>query len=142
MVESRWLLRLITRLHRWLYRVTDGRIGNRLGAKRFLLLTHIGRRTGTRRETPLLYVNDAEQFVVVASNAGDDRDPEWLRNLNRTPLAEIQVGREHYPVSARQADAKESESLWPVLARSYRHYPAYRKRARREIPIVILERAA
>lgn len=141
MPNIRWLLALITSVHRFVYRVSGGRWGANLRGSRMLLLEHVGRRSGQSRSTPLLYIEDGPRWVVVASNAGDDRTPAWWLNLKHKPEAAVQVGREHHRVRAHEADISERERLWPLLEASYRHYADYRARTRREIPIVILERA-
>jgi len=142
MPNIRWLLALITVVHRALYRATGGRIGARAGGAQMLLLTTLGRRSGQRRVTPLLYVEDGERFVVVASNAGDDRHPAWLLNLRKQPAVEIQIGSQQIRVQAREASDAESELLWPKLLSSYAHFRDYRTHTKRRIPIVVLEPAA
>jgi len=137
--NNRWLLALITVVHRWLYLWTNGRIGHGSGKTRFLLLKHIGRKTGRKHVTPLLYVSDGERWIVVASNAGDERDPAWWLNLQSHPEARIQLRDEHSTVKARRASEEECKLLWPRLIASYRSLATYRERTRREIPIVILE---
>ncbi len=139
MPNIRWLLALITRVHRFLYRVSGGRIGGRVGGVSVLLLANVGRKTGRRRETPLLYIEDESRWVVVASNAGDDRNPAWWLNLTSNPDAEIRVKTERHKVRARRASPEEKARLWPRLDAAYRHYPDYRRRTHREIPVVILE---
>ncbi len=141
MPNIRWLLALITVVHLALYRITGGRIGRRVGKAHMLLLTTLGRRTGQRRVTPLLYVEDGARFVVAASNAGDDRDPAWLLNLRKQPAAEIQIGADRIRVQAREATESESERLWPKLVSSYSHFRDYRSLSRRHIPVVVLEPA-
>jgi len=141
MPNIRWLLALVTRLQRFLYLKTDGAIGASLGGMRILLLTSVGRRTGHQRIAPLLFVEDGDRFVVVASNAGDDRDPAWWLNLEANANARVQVRGEHYDVLARRADTEEEERLWPRLIEAYAPYRDYRRRTGREIPIVLLERA-
>jgi len=141
MPNIRWLLALITRAHRALYRVSGGRIGGNLAGIRVLLLITRGRKSGLARVMPLLYVEAEKGFVVVASNAGDDRDPEWWKNLLACPEAAVQVGREQYAVRARRATPAEETALWPRLVAAYAPYARYRERTRREIPVVILERA-
>jgi deazaflavin-dependent oxidoreductase (nitroreductase family) len=142
MPNIRWLLALVTRLQRFLYLKTDGAIGASLGGTSILLLTTAGRRTGHQRIAPLLFVEDQGRFVIVASNAGDDRDPAWWLNLQANPHARVQVRAEHHDVVARRAEPEEAELLWPVLIRAYRQYEDYRRRTDREIPIVLLERAS
>ena len=142
MPNIRWLLAGITRLQRFLYQKTDGAIGASLFGMRILLLTSAGRRTGHQRIAPLLFVEDGDRFVVVASNAGDDRHPAWWHNLEANPHARVQVRGEHHDVVARRAEPDEAERLWPILIRAYRPYAEYRRRTDREIPIVVLERAS
>jgi len=139
---GRWLLRLVTRVHRAVYLSTRGTIGGRLLWIRILLLNHVGRKTGRLRRTPLLYVKNGDDWVIVASNAGSDKHPAWLHNLADRPIARIQVGREEVEVNWRKAAPDETEALWRKLTRAYPFYPAYRRRANREIPVVVLERAA
>lgn len=139
MPNIRWLLSLITRLHRWVYLKTDGRIGHRLGGQPMLLLHTVGRKSGKPRTTPLLYVRDGERFLVIASNAGDDRPPAWWLNLREAGRAEIQVGREHHSVRAREADAAERPALWQKACAQYPDYQAYERRTDRPIPVVVLE---
>jgi deazaflavin-dependent oxidoreductase (nitroreductase family) len=138
----RWLIALMTALHRFVYQRSGGWIGGRLPGQRFLLLTTTGCRTGRARVMPLLYVRDGDRFVVVGSNGGDDRPPAWWRNLQARPIAEVQAGRERRRVQARQARGAELDDLWARLDRSYRYYADYRRRTSREIPVVVLEPVA
>jgi len=137
----RWLIALITALHRFVYRTSGGWIGGWLPGQRFLLLTTVGRRSGQTRVMPLLYVRDGDRFVVVGSNGGDDRPPAWWLNLQAQPAAQVQAGRERQRVSARQARGAELDRLWARLEASYRYYADYRRRTSREIPVVVLEPA-
>jgi deazaflavin-dependent oxidoreductase (nitroreductase family) len=137
----RWLIALITALHRFVYQRSGGRIGGRLPGQRFLLLTTTGRRTGRERTMPLLYVPDGDRFVVVGSNGGDDRPPAWWLNLQASPDARVQAGRVQHHVRARQAQGAELAALWTRLDSSYRYYADYRRRTSREIPVVVLEPA-
>jgi deazaflavin-dependent oxidoreductase (nitroreductase family) len=135
----RWLIALITALHRFVYQRSGGWIGGRLPGQRFLLLTTTGRRTGRERTMPLLYVPDGDRFIVVGSNGGDDRPPAWWLNLQTRPAAKVQVGRRRHGVTARRAHGAELDGLWTRLEQSYRYYADYRRRTSREIPVVVLE---
>ena len=141
MPHVRWLLALITRVHRFLYRTTHGVIGRRAPfGLRFLLLRTRGRKSGREYVTPLLYVSDGERLVVVGSNAGDAREPAWWKNLRASPEPWIQVGGERFPVRAREAGPAEAEALWPKVLAAYASFERYRARAGRPIPLVLLER--
>ncbi len=141
MPNIRWLLALVTRLQRFLYLKTDGALGASMWGMTILLLTSVGRRSGHRRITPLLYLESGDHWIVVASNAGDDWHPAWWLNLEANPRARVQIRWEQYEVVAREADPAEAERLWPVLIDAYGPYQQYRRRTERQIPIVILERA-
>jgi proline iminopeptidase len=136
----RWLLSLITAVHRWFYVATGGRLGAGSRGHRFLLLTHLGRRSGRHYTVPLLYVEEGGRWIVVASNAGDERHPAWWLNLRERPEAEIQVGPARFAVKAHTADGEERARLWPIVVAAWPDYDRYRQRTQREIPVVLLER--
>jgi deazaflavin-dependent oxidoreductase (nitroreductase family) len=142
MPNIRWLLALITTLHRFVYRATGGFVGGRALGFRFLLLGCSGRKSGREYVIPLLYLEDGGRFVVVGSNAGDARDPAWWKNLRARPEAWVQAGRRRVAVRAREASPREAEQLWPRMLEAYRWYEKYRARAGRQIPLVLLEPAA
>ncbi len=114
-------------------------MGGALRGAPVLLLTTIGRKTGKKRTTPLLYLSDGNNFVVVASNGGRPKDPSWFFNLRKNPSAKIQVKKVVSNVRARQASPEEKSRLWPLLTKMYPTYNNYQKRTTREIPVVILE---
>lgn len=137
---AKW--RRTTRIHTWLYRATRGLVGHRMGGIRMLLLTTTGRKSGERRTLPLAYLDDGQDFVVLASNGGQERDPLWWKNLEAHPEAAVQVGGERFTASARKADGAERERLWPRITAANPMWGQYAKRTRREIPVVILSRTA
>ena len=128
----------VWRLHRWIYRLTGGSIGGRLVGMPVLLLTTVGRRSGRRHETALTYLPEGRALVVVASNGGAPRHPDWLLNLRTRPEVEVRIGRQRLAVRAREAIGPERERLWARVTRAYRGYAAYQARTRRCIPVVIL----
>ncbi|HVV57385.1 MAG TPA: nitroreductase family deazaflavin-dependent oxidoreductase [Gaiellaceae bacterium] len=124
------------------YRETGGKVGHewRKGSK-ILLLTTKGRTTGEPRTTPLIYENDGDAYVIVASKGGAPEHPGWYRNLAKEPLVELQVKDEVFPARARTATGEERERLWKLAARQWPDYDAYQTKTDREIPVVVLERA-
>jgi F420H(2)-dependent quinone reductase len=127
--------------HTSLYRWTGGRVGHGVPGlpNRFLLLDHVGAKSGTHRTSPLQYVEDGENVAVIASKGGFPKNPAWLHNLEAHPDTTAQIGSERRAVHARLAEAGERDRLWAKAVAMYRPYEDYRARAGREIPIVILE---
>jgi deazaflavin-dependent oxidoreductase (nitroreductase family) len=126
--------------HAALYRATGGLVGGKLpGVPALLLLDHRGARSGSLRTTPLVYMPDGENLVVVASKGGHPRNPGWLYNLRAHPDTEVQVGRRRRPVRAREAGPEERRRLWPKAAEYNPLWDRYRQRTDREIPLVLLE---
>jgi deazaflavin-dependent oxidoreductase (nitroreductase family) len=138
MINSRLAIRLMSLAHAFTYRVTGGRLGGKVGKAPVLVLTSIGRRSGLPRSTPLLYLRDGERFVLVASNAGDDKDPLWWSNLKENPEGVVRVGSTETKVIAKEASPEEKTRYWPQLVTIYPTYNSYQKKTRREIPLVVL----
>jgi F420H(2)-dependent quinone reductase len=131
----------LMRGHARLYRATGGRIGGDLpGLPSLLLLDHVGARSGKKRTTPLVYMPDGDDFVIVPSKGGHPRNPGWLHNLRAHPDTEVQIGRERSKVRAREASEEERARLWPRAEEYNPHWRRYQERTDRRIPLVILER--
>lgn len=131
------LMKASGRAHTAVYKATRGRLGSSPGAPA-LLLTVPGRKTGQPRTTPLFYLPDADRCVVVASKAGDDRDPSWYLNLMKAGHATVQVRAETTQMYAKLATAEERTALWPQLVRNCPSLSDYQTRTEREFPVVIL----
>jgi deazaflavin-dependent oxidoreductase (nitroreductase family) len=112
------LLRRLSALNAWVYRLSGGRLLSRLrpGAP-VCLLTTIGRKSGQRRTVPLWYLADGNDLIVVGSQGGAPVHPAWYLNLTAEPMAEVEIGRRRFPVAARRLDDDEVTAVWPrVLA--------------------------
>ncbi|NUW31767.1 nitroreductase family deazaflavin-dependent oxidoreductase [Nonomuraea sp. SMC257] len=105
-----------------------------------LLLTTRGRKSGALRRTALIYGQDGDRHLLVASNGGDARHPAWYLNLIAHPEVGLQVGAEKFDARARVATAEEKAPLWRLMASIFPTYDDYQAKADREIPLVILER--
>ena len=126
-------------LHVATYRLTGGRIGSSFRGVRTLLLDHVGRKTGAKRTSPLLYIEDGDDLVIVASKGGSRRHPAWWLNLRDSPRTTVQVGGDRREVIARQANADERARLWPRLVEVWPDYERYQRRTERRIPVAVLE---
>lgn len=135
---GRTMMRMISGTHEFWYRLSGGLIGGSFGRAPILLLTTTGRSSGRMRTTPLVYLPDGKDMVVIASNGGSDRNPEWWLNLRAQPKAEVQVGRDVKAVVAEKAEGKERERLWSEVVETYHGYDEYSRMTERQIPVVVL----
>jgi deazaflavin-dependent oxidoreductase (nitroreductase family) len=138
-----WLWRSFV-WHTWLVRVTRGKIGGRFGRLRFLLLHHVGAKSGAPRTTPLLYhpLDDRSGYVIIGSKGGSATNPAWLYNLRAHPDVEIEIPGEERrrPVRAREVpEGDERERLWNLMVADWRFFDSYQKRTPRRIPVLLLE---
>ncbi|HTR68877.1 MAG TPA: nitroreductase family deazaflavin-dependent oxidoreductase [Mycobacteriales bacterium] len=140
------VIKYLARAQVAVFKATNGRIGSkwRIGAGfgkpvPTLLLDHRGRVSGREYTTPLLYLRSGPDFVVVASQGGLPRNPQWFANLVASPDTRIHLsGRRDVPVHARVASDQERSELWPTLVALYADFAKYQSWTQREIPVVIL----
>lgn len=133
------IVHLITRLDLVLMRATSGR--RSLASKApTLVLHHRGRKSGAERTTPLIFLADGDDVVIVASKAGADAHPAWYHNLMAMPTTDVVLpGGERRTVTPRLASDTERADLWPRLVATYPTYDEYRTYTDRTFPILILE---
>ncbi len=117
-VDRTWpVLRRLVGGHSVVYKATNGLIGHRFpGGPPMLLLDHVGAKSGTKRTTPLVYVTDGADVVLVASKGGNPKNPAWFHNLKANPDTTVQIGSEKRPVHARVANRLRASSAcgrWP-----------------------------
>jgi deazaflavin-dependent oxidoreductase (nitroreductase family) len=120
---------------------SDGKNGHTWRGVTTLLLTTLGRKSGQWRRTALIYGQDGDRFLVVASKGGAPQHPAWYLNLVDHPQVEVQVGADKFTARARTANAEEKARLWPIMTKTWPDYDSYQQRTDRDIPVVILERA-
>jgi deazaflavin-dependent oxidoreductase (nitroreductase family) len=128
------------------FKLTGGRVGStwRIGAGfrkpvPTLLLDHRGRKSGRLFTTPLLYLSSGDDFVIVGSQGGLPRHPQWYRNLLANPGTRVHLkGRRDVAVTARVAGPAERAELWPRLVELYADFAKYQAWTEREIPVVVL----
>ena len=135
-------LRFAWFVHRWLYRLSGGRIGTKVNGFEILLLTTRGRTSGEPRRVALQALEHGNGWAVIASYAGADRHPNWWLNLVAQPMADVQIGRRSTPVRAGEATGEERAALWDRFVAVDDAYAEYEERTTRVIPVVVLERQA
>jgi deazaflavin-dependent oxidoreductase (nitroreductase family) len=103
-----------------------------------LLLTTVGRRTGTRHRTALIYGRAGSDYVVVGSNGGSRQHPAWYLNLVANPSVDMQVADQFFTAAARTAEGDERSKLWAAMLRIWPAYEDYQRKTARQIPVVVL----
>ena len=128
-------LRVMWKIHRFLLRVSGGRLGSRLGNLKVLLLETAGNKSGQPRSVGLSHLEQDGRYYVVASYAGEDRDPAWAKNLRAQPKAMVTVAGRSFPVVARQLEGEEREAMFGWFIEADAAYGEYVERTSREIPV-------
>jgi deazaflavin-dependent oxidoreductase (nitroreductase family) len=131
-------IKLLMAGNTFVYRLTGGALGSRMGGQSVLLLHSVGRKSGKQYTTPVNFYRDGENYILVASNWGGASHPSWYFNLKQQPDTTIQVGRQELPVKASQASGADYERLWQYVTRQNPFYTRYQSQTTRRIPIVIL----
>lgn len=132
----------ITRCNILFFKCSKGRLGCQLGPIPVLLLHSVGRKSGKTHVTPLAYCRDGDAYLLVASNWGSEKEPDWYLNLRHNPRALIQVRSAIFEVDARAALNGEHERLWGLVSSRVFLYPRYQRNLSRRIPVVVLTQAA
>jgi deazaflavin-dependent oxidoreductase (nitroreductase family) len=133
------LTRRLAGAHGALFRHAHGRAFGRWFGAPVLVLETVGRRTGRPRATPLVYVPDGDDLVVVPANAGADRPPAWWLNLQAAGAGIAILRDDRRRVAPRVAAGAERERLWRRVA-DVAPLEHYQRRTSRWLPVVILER--
>ncbi len=105
-----------------------------------LLLTCVGRKSGKKRMTPLVYGVFAGNHIIVGSKGGSQTHTGWYFNLLENPAAEIQVGAGKMKVRARIAAGAERAQIWAHMLTVFPTYGDYQLKTTREIPVFVLEK--
>jgi deazaflavin-dependent oxidoreductase (nitroreductase family) len=133
------IAKLMNVVHRAALRLPGG-VGTKVFGMPAVQLHTVGRKSGRRRSVMLTApIQEPGRIVLVASKGGDDRHPDWYRNLVANPDVEITQGDVTTPMRARTADPAEKAELWPTIVRAYKGYEGYQRRTDRDIPVIICE---
>jgi deazaflavin-dependent oxidoreductase (nitroreductase family) len=127
-------------VHKFLYQLTGGRFGARMGWIDVALVETTGRKTGQPRCVPIACYPYRDSIVVSASNSGKESHPVWYLNMQANPAVTVQIGREHYRAFAEDVPDGERDALWETIVELNKHQGEYLEKAQRKIPLVWLRR--
>lgn len=134
---NKWVIRFLTWLNVTLYRLSGGRLLNRMEGGPVCLVTMTGRRSGKPKTIALMYTAHEDKVLLVASLGGAPQHPAWYHNLKAHPAIEIQLGKVRRKMLAREASTEERRGLWPKVVACYGSFENYQKKTTREIPLFI-----
>ncbi|MDQ1487409.1 MAG: hypothetical protein QOJ62_3102 [Actinomycetota bacterium] len=123
------------------YEATDGREGGTLEGRPVVILTMTGASSGKIRKTPIMRIERDGTYLAVASNGGAPTHPGWYHNLTTYPDLRLQDGDRRHSLRAREVFGQEKAEAWKLAESRWPHFPEYRAKAGREIPILLLEPA-
>ncbi|MBM3595696.1 MAG: nitroreductase family deazaflavin-dependent oxidoreductase [Alphaproteobacteria bacterium] len=138
-LPPRWVLKLVSRTHIFLNRLTGGRAFNTLGGDDVCFVTMTGAKSGRKITMPLMHVRYGDGVLLVASQGGAPNNPVWYNNIAANPDIEVRHCTRRMKLRARLATAEEKPALWPVCDAAYAPFAEYRARTSRDIPIFVCE---
>lgn len=140
------IMKWMSRVNVAAYRATGGRVGGkwRVGSAfpwgiPVCLVTTTGRKTGQPRTAPLLFLEDGDKVVLVASQGGMAKHPLWFRNIQANPEVIVQIKSRVRKMHARVATDTERAAYWPRLVEMYPDFDNYQSWTDRVIPVVVCE---
>lgn len=125
-----------------LYEGSGGREGTTLRDLPVIVLTTRGRKTGKVRKSPLMRVEHDGSYACVASKGGAPTNPVWYYNVLADPHVELQDGTQRWDMIAHEATGDERAVWWERAVAAFPDYATYQERTERQIPVLVLERAA
>ncbi len=135
-------MRVFWVMHRWVYRLTGGRIGlwrpkpDGWGTVR---LTTIGRRTGQERSVMVGYFESGPDLVTLAMNGWGEGEPAWWLNLQAHPDVRVEAPEGPRLVTGRAAEGDERERLWARWQEIDKNLDDYAARRSGKTAVVVLQ---
>ena len=128
------------------FRANDGVVDTAAGGffkgKPVLVLHTTGAKTGRRRETPLMYLDEGDDRYVFASKGGAPHNPDWYHNLKANPDVTVETGTDSYPARARVITRPERDRVYAAQVEAFPQFGDYEKKTTRRIPVVALDRSS
>jgi deazaflavin-dependent oxidoreductase (nitroreductase family) len=124
------------------FRTDRSKTDKPLEGRHLLLLTTTGAKSGQRRTTPLMYIPDGDRLIVIASNIGAAKHPDWYHNLVANPHVTVEVGPDTFDTTALVMEGSSRQQLWTRITELYPFFVEHQAKTTRQIPVIVLERRA
>ena len=135
---SKTFIKIFIQLHTFFYKLTGGKFGSEMGKNKILLLTIKGRKSGLERTTPLVYMDHEDGYLIIASNGGQAKHPDWYINLKSDPQVSLQIKDQTFNAQAQVLNGETRTPIWERIVAEAPQYGEYEKRTDRLIPVVWL----
>ena len=123
------------------FRANEGKVGGYFAGANMLLLHTVGAKSGQPRINPLVYVNDGDRIVIIASKGGADSNPDWYYNVLANPTVTVELGTEQFQARATAVtEEPERSRLYAKMVEHRAGFAEYEQKTSRKIPAVVLER--
>ncbi len=122
------------------FRANGGKVGGQFEGAPLLLLHTTGAKSGLERVSPMMYRQEDGRLFVFASKAGADTDPDWYRNLQKTPVVTVELGTETFGATASTLPEDERARVYANQAAVFPGFGEYQAKTTRVIPVVELIR--
>ncbi|MBT2230869.1 nitroreductase family deazaflavin-dependent oxidoreductase [Nonomuraea sp. NEAU-A123] len=124
------------------FRANKGKVGGMFEGANLVLLTTTGAKSGNRTTSPVMYFEDGDRYIVIASYAGADHNPAWYHNLRANPEVTAEIGTETFEVEAEVVEGEERDELYARMVEIAPGFAEYQAKTTRRIPVVALRRRA
>jgi deazaflavin-dependent oxidoreductase (nitroreductase family) len=127
------------------FRANRGKVGGFFENDSLLLLTTTGRKSGRKHTTPLSYVEDGGELIVIAANLVSSRVSDWYHNVVADPHVIVEIGDRSFPALAsivagerRDRIVDRVRAAWEASRQKHPDLPDLPAREDGTIPVVAL----
>ena len=122
------------------FRANGGKVGGPFQGAPMVLITTTGAKSGQLRTAPLVYLEDGDRVVIIASKAGAPTNPDWYYNLKANPDVTVEIGGDKYEAVAEEVTGDERDRLYAAQVAVMPGFQEYADKTTRVIPVVALTR--
>lgn len=122
------------------FRANAGKVGGYFEGKPMLLIHTIGAKSGKSHVNPTIYTTDADKLIVIASNGGAPKHPDWYHNLVANPLVTVEMGTEQFQARAEVLPEPDRTRLYKQMITVMDSFAEYEQKTTRVIPVIALTR--
>ncbi|GAA2871884.1 nitroreductase family deazaflavin-dependent oxidoreductase [Pseudonocardia halophobica] len=129
------------------FKENDGKVGPPFEGAPMILVHHVGARSGAVRTSPLVYFEDGDRYLIVASAAGAPSHPAWYHNLKANPRISVDLGTSEgvreLMVEASEITGSDRDRAWEKIKSAAPGFGDYEKKTEgiRTIPVFALTAA-